>query len=217
MAVGYQGIFSNEAGNSSTSTSYQTATLPLGSYLVYTLVATTAASSPTISDNAGGTWITAIPFDSTNFVSQTWFRTTKGNDNSITVTISWSGVANYTVSGIYFSGSNGTISSSTSNNNGTNSFVSVTSPAMSNYGNLSIGVATGINSTYSIPQGGYSTVNSLSLNNRAIAYEARLALNSGETFSTGYLGSGSTFNKIGSFVILNTPETSFSGWGIPLS
>jgi hypothetical protein len=215
MAVAYGGVHNFSAGNAGNGISFN-GTLPTGAYLVLTVLASASATSISVT---GGTWITAIPYNSTNYVSQTFFRTTRGTGGNVGVTINFPVDSDYAFSSVFFTGSNGTISSSTSDNTGTNTPVSVTSPATSASGDLTLGVGSSYGSANISGAGTGFTLNNnfrSFLFNRGIAYESRVALASGETYTTAISGSSLVNNKIGSFVIQNTPADNFTGWGIPL-
>jgi len=222
MAAGYGGLFASQTVTNRAFSSIGTGVtlLPRGAVLVVSVVGSSNISSMSISDDDFGTWVTAIPYESTNFVSQTWFRTKISTGASFTVTINVTSSSNYDLNNMmtYYTGTNGTISTYTTNGTA-GATASVTSPATTSAGDLVIGVG------YATGSAGYTTAGSgfyLGIydaqngNSKAVAHESVVAVNAGATYNTNFSDYISSYNKIGAFVIQNTPATPFAGWGIPL-
>jgi hypothetical protein len=222
MAVSYGGnlgtIYGSIGGGATAG--FTNITPPLGSSLV--IVATTSNTvTPSnfdlnISDDQGGVYIVAVPLNSTNFNSITWFRTTKSNGNTFSVTISNNGSpSNIEISATYYNGSNGTVTSSTNSNSGALTWTSVTTPATTNAGDLILGIGTGMGGQPTGTSSGFTLPANTIYSNLIQAYAYRVATASGQTYSLTYSGSiPLTYNKVSAFVIEAAPT--FAGWGIPL-
>ena len=221
MAVGYGSL-----GSAGVTGSYCqiTATPPNGSYVVVTGMSSAGSTSFTISDTLSGTWATVVPYNSTNFASQSWFRTTPCDGSSMTIQVGPSSPGSSSLAIFsYFTGANGSTSSYVQGTQtSTNSFPTITSPATSASGDLVLGIAMqrsgsatiGAGSGYTLGQTGYVSTSIL-------GHEYQIATGSGQTFSTTFsVASGSVTNTKTAAIVINVASapttTYFRGWGIPL-
>jgi hypothetical protein len=219
MAGGYGGLFDYNGYTSVPSGSVSTlgGSIPRGSYLIVSINASTNLSSMSISDSGGGTWVTAVPYEATNFVTQTWIRTTVGNGSSPTISLTGTSSGNYSIIllGTRYTGVNGTVSSSVSGAASVSTAV-ITSPATTSEGDVVFSVGTTTPGRLSSAGSGYTLAYNLNILGMQIIQQYQVATTVGTSYTTQFGPNIGDYNKISSFVIKNTPATPFAGWGIPL-
>jgi hypothetical protein len=129
MAVGFNQWATAISSSTTTAAISASTVLPTGAYLIVSASGGNSPTSYSISDNGGGTWVTLVPFNATNFATQSWIRTTVGTDSSLIVTVNKNpNTQRCVLVGSYLTGASGSYSSVVTGT-GTTAFATVTTPS----------------------------------------------------------------------------------------
>jgi hypothetical protein len=214
MAGAYGGLFDTNYYSATTSFTV-TRTLPLGSYLIFSLSTNNSVAPTTISDSASGSWTQIGTLGGPPFM-QSWFRYTKGTGASFTITVNFPSSTNVIYLATYYTGINGANITGATGMYSPSVLSSITSPTAANDGDLIFAVGSTIGPPFLTGAGSGFTLNyNSNIANYQIAHESRVTQVS-ENITAQFAATTIGGNALYTYVLANTPATRFTGWGIPL-